>query len=143
MSGISEILTDRARSEWPRVALVTPVFNSGKYIEQTIRSVLAQGYPNLDYYIVDGGSTDNSLDVIRKYDSQISGWISEPDKGMYDALNKGFARTTGEVMGWISATDMLHVGGLAAVGSVFRDFSEVEWITGRPTNLNEDGMTYY
>jgi glycosyltransferase involved in cell wall biosynthesis len=106
---------------WPRVSLVTPVFNSGKYIEATIRSILAQAYSNLEYFIIDGGSTDNTLDVIRKYESQISGWVSEPDNGMYDALNKGFARTTGEVMGWISATDQLHIGGLAVAASVLRD----------------------
>jgi glycosyltransferase involved in cell wall biosynthesis len=126
---------------WPRIALITPVFNSVRYIEQTIRSVLAQGYPNLDYFVVDGGSTDGTLDVIRKYESQISGWISEPDNGMYDALNKGFARTSGEIMGWISATDQLHSGGLAVLGGVFREFPDVEWITGRPTWFNEEGMT--
>jgi glycosyltransferase involved in cell wall biosynthesis len=125
----------------PRIALVTPVFNSVKYIEQTIRSVLAQNYPNLEYFIIDGGSTDGTVDIIRKYESQISGWLTEPDKGMYDALNKGFARTTGEIMGWISATDQLHTSGLAVVGSVFRDLPEVEWITGRPTGFNEEGMT--
>jgi glycosyltransferase involved in cell wall biosynthesis len=126
---------------WPRIALVTPVFNSGKYIEQTIRSVLAQGYPNLDYFIVDGGSTDETLDVIRKYESQVSGWISEPDNGMYDALNKGFARTSGEIMTWISGTDQYHVGGFFTVASVFRDLPKVEWITGRPTWFSEEGMT--
>jgi hypothetical protein len=141
IAGSQEAGASAGVRDWPRVALVTPVFNSGKYIEATIRSVLAQEYPNLDYFIVDGGSTDGTLDVIRKYESQISGWMSEPDSGMYDALNKGFARTTGEIMGWISATDLLHVGGLSAVGSVFRDLPEVEWITGRPTVLNEDGMT--
>jgi hypothetical protein len=128
-------------SRWPRIALVTPVFNSGKYIEQTIRSVLAQDYPNVDYFIMDGGSTDGSVEIIRKYENQISGWISEPDKGMYDAINKGFARTSGEIMGWISATDTLQTGGLAVAGSVFRDLPEVEWITGRATGLNEEGMT--
>jgi glycosyltransferase involved in cell wall biosynthesis len=127
--------------QWPRISLVTPVWNSGKYIEQTIRSVLAQAYPNLEYFIVDGGSTDGTLDIIRKYEGKISGWISEPDKGMYDALNKGFARTSGEIMGWISATDQLQLGGLSVVGSVFRDLPPVEWITGRPTQINEHGMT--
>jgi glycosyltransferase involved in cell wall biosynthesis len=125
--------------QWPGIALVTPVFNSGKYIEQTIRSVLAQGYPNLEYYIVDGGSTDGAIEVIRKYEGAISGWSSEPDKGMYDAINKGFARTRGEIMGWISATDQLHIGGLSVVGSIFRDFPEVEWITARRTVFNEQG----
>jgi glycosyltransferase involved in cell wall biosynthesis len=126
---------------WPRIALVTPVFNSGRYIEATIRSVLAQEYPNLDYFIVDGGSTDGTVDVIRQYEDKISGWISEPDNGMYDALNKGFARTSGEIMGWISATDMLQLGGLSVVGSVFSEFRQVEWITGRSTEYNEEGMT--
>jgi glycosyltransferase involved in cell wall biosynthesis len=128
-------------SAWPRIALVTPVFNSVRYIEATIRSVLAQDYPNLDYFIVDGGSTDGTLEIIRKYESQISGWISEPDNGMYDAINKGFARTNGEIMGWISATDMLQLGGLSVAASVFRDLPAVEWITGRPTILSEEGMT--
>src|SRR5690348_892777 len=126
---------------WPKISLVTPVFNSARYIEQTIRSVLAQDYPNLEYFIIDGGSTDGTLDIIRRYESQISGWLSEPDQGMYDALNKGFARTTGEILGWISATDMLHTGGLRVVGSVFRQFPNVEWVTGRPTVFHEDGMT--
>lgn len=126
---------------WPRIALVTPVFNAAKYIESALRSVLMQDYPNLDYFIVDGGSTDGTVDVIRKYESQISGWISEPDNGMYDALNKGFARTSGDIMGWISATDMLHIGGLRVVGSVFRDCPEVQWLTGRPTRFNEEGIT--
>jgi glycosyltransferase involved in cell wall biosynthesis len=130
-----------ATSKWPRIALVTPALNAAKYIEQTIRSVLAQGYPNLDYFIVDGGSTDGTVEIIRKYDGQISGWVSEQDNGMYDAINKGFSNTSGEVMGWISATDQLHIGGLLVVGSVFRDLPQVEWITGRPTLFGEEGMT--
>ncbi len=126
---------------WPGIALVTPVRNSGKYIEETIRSVLAQNYPNLEYFIADGGSTDGTLEIVRQYEKEISGWVSEPDKGMYDAINKGFARTSGEIMGWISATDTLHPGGLSVVGSVFRDLPDVEWITGQPTWLNEEGVT--
>ena len=72
------------------------------------------------------------VEIIRKYESRISGWISEPDKGMYDAIRKGFERTTGEMMGWLNATDMLHVGGFQVVASVFRDLPSVECITGRP-----------
>jgi glycosyltransferase involved in cell wall biosynthesis len=131
----------RVDSRWPKIALVTPVYNSVKYIEQTIRSVLAQGYPNLEYYIVDGGSTDGTVEVIREYEGLISGWTSEPDRGMYDAINKGFARTRGEIMGWISATDMFHVGGLLSVGAIFRELPDIEWITGRPTRFSEEGMT--
>ena len=135
---------ERSNIAWPRISLVTPVFNSAKYIEQTIRSVLSQNYSNLEYIIIDGGSTDGTLDIIRQYESQISGWASEPDNGMYDAINKGFARTSGkdksDAMGWISATDLLHAGSLFVVGSVFRTFPEVEWITGRPTGFSDEGM---
>jgi len=127
--------------KWPRISLVTPVFNGQEYLEATIRSILNQNYPNLEYFIVDGGSTDGTLDIIRKYESQLSGWISEPDNGMYDALNKGFARTSGEIMGWLNSSDMLQVNGLFVVGSVFGAFPQLEWITGRPTHFNEDGLT--
>jgi glycosyltransferase involved in cell wall biosynthesis len=126
--------------EWPKIALVTPVFNSARYLEATIRSVLSQGYPNLQYVIADGGSTDGSVEIIRKYESQLHAWFSEPDRGMYHAINKAFARTSGEAMGWISATDLLHAGSLFVVGSVFRAFPEVEWITGRPTGFSDEGM---
>ncbi len=130
----------RAPGPWPKISLVTPVFNSARYLEAAIRSVLGQQYPNLEYTIVDGGSTDGSVDIIRKYESQLHFWISEADRGMYDAINKGFAHSTGELMGWISATDLLHGGSLLVVGDVFRTFPEVEWITGRPTGFNDDGM---
>ena len=90
---------------------------------------------------MDGGSTDGSVGIIRKYESRITGWISEADKGVYDAINKGFRRTNGEIMGWLNASDKLHADGLMVVGSVFSAFADVEWITGRPTMLNEAGMT--
>jgi glycosyltransferase involved in cell wall biosynthesis len=125
---------------WPKIALVTPVFNSAHYLEAAIQSVLSQRYPNLEYVIVDGGSTDGSVEIIHKYERFLNRWISEQDGGMYDAINKGFARTTGELMGWISATDLLHAGSLFVVGSVFREFPEVEWITGHPTGFSDDGM---
>jgi hypothetical protein len=130
-------------SGWPRITLITPALNSAHYIEQTIRSVIYQGYPNLEYSIVDGGSTDGTVEIIRKYEKHLSWWVSEPDNGMYDALNKGFARSSGEIMGWISATDMLHQGSLKVVSSVLQKFPQVEWITGRPTGFNEQGMTVW
>lgn len=140
-----------ASSEWPKIALVTPVFNSARYLEATIRSVLSQAYPNLEYVIADGGSTDGSVEIIRRYEPYLHAWFSQPDRGMYDAINQGFARTSveavggvamggGSIMGWISATDLLHVGSLFVVGSVFRTFPQVEWITGRPTGFSDEGM---
>src|ERR1017187_10197237 len=94
---------------WPRITLVTAVYNGERYLEDTICSILQQGYPNLEYIIVDGGSTDGTTEIIRKYEKEIAGWVSESDKGMYDALNKGFARSTGEIMGWLNANDRLHL----------------------------------
>lgn len=137
-SGLDKVSVKR--EDWPKITLITPAFNSAKYLEQTIQSVISQQYPNLEYFIEDGASTDGSLDIIRKYEHQLTGWTSEPDKGMYDALNRGFARSSGEIMGWISATDMLHTRSLYVVGSVFKALPQVGWITGRPTGFSEDGM---
>jgi len=127
--------------KWPRIALVTPVYNGEEYLEATIQSVLSQRYPNLDYFIVDGGSSDATIEIIRKYEGSISGWLTERDNGMYDALNKGFARTCGEIMGWLNSSDLLQVNGLFTVGSIFQALAEVEWITGRPTKISATGMT--
>jgi glycosyltransferase involved in cell wall biosynthesis len=124
----------------PRITLVTPVLNGARYLEAAIESVLDQGYPDLEYFIVDGGSTDGTLDIIRRHEKRLAGWVSEPDRGMYHALNKGFARSSGEVMGWLSASDLLHQGALLVVGGVFRDLPDVDWITGLPTALTEEGM---
>ena len=126
---------------WPRIALVTAVRNSAAYLEDTIRSVLAQNYPHLEYVVVDGASTDGTREIIQKYAPRLTAWISEPDQGMYDALNKGFARTTGEIMGWLNAGDLLHVNGLMVVGGVFGALPQVQWLTGRPTKFSDSGET--
>jgi glycosyltransferase involved in cell wall biosynthesis len=127
--------------QWPRITIVTAVRNGARYIEDTIRSVISQGYPNLEYMVVDGVSADGTLDIIQKYKSHIAWWVSQPDKGVYDALNTGFARSTGEIMGWLNASDQLHVNSLFVVGSVFATLPSVEWITGRPTIFSPTGMT--
>lgn len=86
---------------YPKISIVTPSFNQAEYLEQTILSVIDQNYPNLEYIIIDGGSADKSIEVIKKYENKLSYWISENDKGLYNALQKGFQKTTGEIMGWI------------------------------------------
>src|ERR1700737_2025419 len=126
---------------WPRITLVTAVYNGETYLEATIRSILNQGYPNLEYIIVDGGSTDGTVEIIRRYEKHLACWFTEPKQGVYAALNAGFARGTGEIMGWLNASDLLHTNGLLAVGSAFQSFPDVEWITGRPTKFNSDGLT--
>jgi hypothetical protein len=125
----------------PRISVVTPARNSARYLEAAIRSVIDQGYPELEYIVIDGGSTDGSVDIIRRYADRMAFWASEPDAGMYSALNKGFARATGEILGWLTATDVLHQGALRVVGGVFSSRPEIEWITGLATGLTEDGMT--
>lgn len=124
---------------WPRITLVTSVLNGSGYIEATIRSILEQKYPNLEYIVVDGGSTDGTIEIIRKYERDIAHWESGPDNGVYDALNKGFAKSTGEIMGWLNASDMLQPGGLRVVGGVLTAMPEVEWITGHPTKFDASG----
>jgi glycosyltransferase involved in cell wall biosynthesis len=130
----------RQLETWPKISLVTAVYNGDKYLEATIRSILGQGYPNLEYIIVDGGSTDGTIEIIRKYEKQVTCWFRQEGSGVYAALNQGFARSTGEIMGWLNSSDMLHVDGLLVVGSVFAALREVEWITGRPTGFGTNGM---
>jgi glycosyltransferase involved in cell wall biosynthesis len=90
---------------WPRISVVTPSYNQAEFLEQTIRSVLLQGYPNLEYFVIDGGSSDESVEIIKKYEAYLTYWVSEPDRGQSHAINKGFERSTGEIMCWLNSDD--------------------------------------
>lgn len=103
--------------QWPKISIVTPSYNQGQFIEETIRSVLLQNYPSLEYIIIDGGSTDNTIEIIKRYESWITYWVSEKDQGQSHAINKGFSMATGEWLGWVNSDDMLAADALRVVVS--------------------------
>lgn len=115
----SDLSTDRL--EYPKITIVTPNYNYGRYLEETIRSILLQGYPNLELIIIDGGSTDNSFEIIKKYEPWLAYWESEPDRGQTHAINKGLAKATGEIFNWINSDDILMPGALFAIAQGMQD----------------------
>ena len=124
----------------PRISIITPCFNMEKYIEQTIQSILFQDYPNLEYIIVDGGSTDHTMEIINKYRSRISIIISEPDNGMYDAIDKGIKASTGEITAWLNADDSYFPWTLNTVAEIFTINPSVNWISGINAFINEQRL---
>jgi glycosyltransferase involved in cell wall biosynthesis len=128
---------------FPKVTIVTPSFNQAGFLEQTMQSVLSQGYPNLEYIVVDGGSTDGSVEIIMKCADQLAWWVSEKDRGQADGINKGLARATGEIVAWLNSDDIYQPGAIAGAvaafeaapeaGIVFSDVLAIDG-AGKPTN---------
>ena len=117
----------------PTISVVTPSKDQRPFLESTMRSVLRQDYEALEYVVVDGGSTDGSAELIEAQAGRLAHWVSEPDEGYADAINKGFAHTTGEIMCWINSSDMHYPWTLATVGRIFRELPEVDWLMGLPS----------
>ena len=126
-------------SDWPRISIITPSYNQGQFIEETIRSVLLQNYPNLEYIVVDGESNDGTQQIIEKYQPWISKVIIEPDDGPADAIQKGLSLATGEWVNWINSDDILLPNALNLLAYLVSLYPEHNWISGARINLNENG----
>lgn len=120
-----------------KISIVTPSYNQGQFLEETITSVLGQQYPNLEYMVIDGGSTDNSVEVIRKYEKYLHYWVSEKDSGQANAINKGLSRCTGEVFNWLNSDDYLSDGALAKIAGAFSN-PQTNLVAGKVRNFSTE-----
>jgi glycosyltransferase involved in cell wall biosynthesis len=107
--------------QYPKISIVTPNYNGGQFLEETILSVIGQNYPNLEYIIIDGGSTDNSVEIIKKYEKHLAYWVSEKDKGQSDAINKGFTKATGKIVTWLNSDDFFLPNTLHKVATYWQN----------------------
>jgi glycosyltransferase involved in cell wall biosynthesis len=123
----------------PKLTIVTPSYNQGIFIEKTIRSVLDQNYPNIEYIVMDGGSTDGSVEIIKRYENRLTYWESHRDDGQADAIYRGFERGTGEILGYLNSDDLLLPGCLEKVGNWFMKHPEEEWVVGGSVIIDPDG----
>jgi glycosyltransferase involved in cell wall biosynthesis len=123
---------------YPKISVITPSYNQGQFLERTILSIINQNYPNLEYIVIDGGSTDNSVEIIKKYETRIVYWVSEKDKGQTDAINKGMRKATGDIVCWINSDDVLLPGAVQIVARYFNRHSNVEFLNGLTICIDKD-----
>ena len=131
---------DQANAGMPLVSVVTPSFNQGHFLEETICSVLNQDYPHIEYILVDGGSTDESQEVIRRYASRLAWWVSEPDRGQTDAINKGFGHARGEILAWLNSDDTYVPGAISSAVSYLQEHPKVGMVYGDANLVDENGV---
>ncbi|RYZ26859.1 MAG: glycosyltransferase [Chitinophagaceae bacterium] len=126
-----------SHTKYPKISIVTPTYNQSLFIEETIKSVIQQSYPNLEYIIIDGGSTDGTVDIIKKYEKHLKFWISEKDKGQANAINKGLQHCTGEIFNWLNSDDYLEAGALQKIADAFQDRT-VQMVAGKVRRFYRD-----
>ena len=130
--------------KYPKISVITPSYNQGQFLERTILSIISQNYPNLEYIICDGGSTDNSIEIIKKYEDRITWWCSEKDKGQSNAINKGFKRATGDLVCWINSDDVLLDGALNEYASLFNNNPEASVFIGQTLRIDgSDNVLFF
>jgi len=141
---VSNLESNPSKTKLPSISIVIPNFNGGQTLAKTIESIINQQYPELEIIVIDGGSTDNSLDVIKEYDSYLSLWVSEKDNGQSDAINKGFSKCTGEIVNWLCSDDQLLPGALLEVGQRFATSPEIDILAGssRLVYIHENNRVY-
>lgn len=127
--------------DFPKITVVTVNYNLADYLEATMKSVLDQDYPNLEYIVIDGGSTDGSLEIIRKYEDRLTYWESAKDDGFIHALQRGFDQSSGEIMAWLNSDDLYFPGSLFAVAEIFTQFKTVNWVMGMPAEWTDRGFS--
>ncbi len=126
--------------EWPKITVVTPSYNQARFLEATLQSVLNQGYPNLEYIVIDGGSTDGSVEILRRYAEHLAYWVSEQDDGQTDALVKGFAKATGDILCWLCSDDLLEPWTLKEVAQFFQENPQARVVYGDTTWMDAEGQ---
>ena len=124
------------------VSIITPSYNQAKYLEQTITSVLTQDYPHIEYIVIDGASTDGSVEIIKKYQDKLTYWVSEKDKGQAEAINKGFAKATGEIIAWLNSDDVYLAGTVLSAVKIFEENPDVVLVYGNMLAVDEHGKTF-
>jgi len=127
----------------PRVSIITPSYNQAQFLEQTIRSVLDQNYPNLEYWVIDGGSTDGSLEIIQKYAGQLAGWVSEPDRGQAEGINKGLARATGDIVAWLNSDDLYYPGAVQAAVEALAANPQTSFVFSDVESIDDAGKPFH
>lgn len=123
-----------------KVSVITPSYNQAAFLDLTIRSVLGQNYPDLEYLIVDGASTDGSQEIIQQYRDQLAWWVSEPDSGQAEAINKGFRKATGDIIAWLNSDDVYAPGAISAAVKVLSENPEIGLVYGNAVSFDQDGL---